>query len=57
MFVANFFGTLVSHNIVSKGQTKDLLKFLKPFRKEVKENTLWLRDFVWDLYPKANELI
>jgi hypothetical protein len=42
---------------VSKDQTKDLLKFLKPFPKEVVENVLWLRDFVWDLYPQANELI
>jgi hypothetical protein len=42
---------------VSKDQTKDLLKFLKPFPKEVVANALWLRDFVWDLYPQANELI
>jgi hypothetical protein len=42
---------------MSKEQTKDLLEFLKPFPKEVKENALWLRDFVWDLYPTANELI
>jgi hypothetical protein len=42
---------------MSKEETKDLLKFLKPFPKEVKENALWLRDFVWDLYPTANELI
>jgi hypothetical protein len=42
---------------MSKEQTKDLLKFLKPFPKEVTETALWLRDFVWDLYPKTNELI
>lgn len=42
---------------MSKDQKKDLLKFLKPFDKETKEITLWLRDFVWDLYPKSNELI
>ena len=42
---------------MSKEQTKDLLKFLKPFGLEIKETALWLREFVWDLYPKANELI
>jgi hypothetical protein len=42
---------------MSKEQTKDLLKFLKPFDKEIIERVLWLREFVWDLYPKANELI
>jgi hypothetical protein len=34
-----------------------LLKFLKPFSQEIKETVLWLRDFVWTLYPKTNELI
>ena len=24
---------------------------------EIRETTLWLRDFVWTLYPKSNELI
>jgi len=42
---------------MSKTETKDLLKFLKPFPKEVQENALWLREFVWDLYPNCNELI
>jgi hypothetical protein len=42
---------------VSKEQTKDLLKFLKPFSKEITERVMWLREFVWDLYPQANELI
>src|SRR3981081_2320528 len=42
---------------MSKEQTKDLLKFLKPFPADVQERALWLRDFVWDLYPKTNELI
>jgi hypothetical protein len=40
-----------------KETVKDLLKFLKPFPKQVRENALWLRDFAWDLYPDANELI
>ena len=42
---------------MSKDQTKDLLQFLKPFDEEIKETVLWLREFVWDLYPKTNELI
>ena len=42
---------------MSKDQTKDLLKFLKPFGQEITELALWLREFVWDLYPQANELI
>jgi hypothetical protein len=35
----------------------DLKKFLKPFPADVKEKVLWLRDFIWSLYPRANELI
>jgi hypothetical protein len=42
---------------MSKRETKDLLKFLKPFGSDIQEIVLWLRDFVWDLYPTANELI
>jgi len=42
---------------MSKDQTKDLLKFLKPFNEETREIVLWLREFVWDLYPDSNELI
>lgn len=42
---------------MAKADNKDLLKFLKPFPKEIVENALWLRDFVWDLYPRSNELI
>jgi hypothetical protein len=42
---------------MSKDQTKDLLQFLKPFDDEIKNLVLWLREFVWDLYPTANELI
>jgi hypothetical protein len=42
---------------MSKEETKDLLKFLKPFDKEIQERALWLREFVCDLYPTANELI
>ena len=42
---------------MSKEQTKELMKFLKPFDQEVIDKVMWLRDFVWDLCPKANELI
>jgi len=42
---------------MSKEQTKDLLKFLKPFDQDLTERALWLREFMWDLYPQANELI
>ena len=42
---------------MGKTDTKDLLKFLKPFPAEVKAKALWLREFVWDLYPGSNELI
>jgi hypothetical protein len=42
---------------MGKEATKDLLKFLKPFPDEVKATALWLREFVWELYPDANELI
>ena len=41
----------------SKEQTRDLLKFLKTFDKNIQETVLWLREFVWDLYPQTNELI
>ena len=40
-----------------KETVKDLLKFLKPFPKQVRETALWLREFAWDLYPDCNELI
>src|SRR6185295_14058963 len=42
---------------MSKEQTIDLLKFLTPFPTDIRETALWLREFVWDLYPKTNELI
>ncbi len=40
-----------------KETVKDLIKFLKPYPRPVRELALWLREFVWDLYPKSNELI
>jgi hypothetical protein len=42
---------------MSKEQNADLLKFLKPFSSEINDTVLWLRNFVWNLYPQANELI
>jgi hypothetical protein len=42
---------------MSKEQTKDLLRFLKPFGDEITDLVMWLRDFAWGLCPKANELI
>src|SRR6478609_9051069 len=42
---------------MGKEHTKDLLKFLKSFPPAVQEIALSLREFVWDLYPQANELI
>jgi len=42
---------------VGKNDTKDLIRFLTPFDEHIKTLVLWLRDFVWDLYPQANELI
>lgn len=42
---------------MAKKDTKDLLKFLEPFPAESREVALALREWVWALYPKCNELI
>jgi len=42
---------------MSKEQKTDLLKFLSVYPEEKQQTALWLRDFVWDLYPHCNELI
>src|SRR5664279_2365179 len=42
---------------MSKDQTGDLIKFLAPFDREIIDTVLWLREFVWDMYPDSNELI
>lgn len=42
---------------MSKEQTEDLVKFLKPFGDELLSLVMWLRDFAWNLCPQANELI
>jgi len=42
---------------MGKESLTDLIKFLLPFPDHVQQNALWLRNFVWDLYPDSNELI
>jgi hypothetical protein len=42
---------------MAKEDTSDLLRFMLPYRDSVKAAALWLRDFVWNLYPEMNELI
>ena len=42
---------------MGKENRKNLLKFLKPFDKEINEIVFRLREFIWDLYPDSNELI
>ncbi|MEP6617238.1 MAG: hypothetical protein ABJA57_11690 [Ginsengibacter sp.] len=42
---------------MSRDEKKDLLKFLEPFDAGIINLVLWLRDFVWELYPQTNELI
>ena len=42
---------------MSKDETKDLKKFLKAFGGEITKRVMWLREFVWNLYPQTNELI
>jgi hypothetical protein len=42
---------------MAKKDIKDLTRFLKPFPAEISQRAFWLRDFVWALYPDANELI
>lgn len=40
-----------------KETVDDLVKFILPYPDKVKAATLWLREFVWDLYSETNELI
>lgn len=42
---------------MAKEDVKDLLPGLEPFDPAIAETALWLREFVWDLYPECNELI
>ncbi len=42
---------------MSKEETGPLMKCLEPFDEKIRGTVLWLREFIWDLYPKTNELI
>ena len=42
---------------MSKEERSAISAFLAPFSADIQERALWLRDFVWDLYPQTNELI
>lgn len=42
---------------MSKNDYKELKIFLEAFPQESRDIALKLREFVWDLYPKCNELI
>ena len=42
---------------MSKEEKHDLLGFLSVFSQEVQELVLSLREFIWEKYPEANELI
>lgn len=42
---------------MSKEETTDLLQFLETFPEAIRDLALWLRSFIWDLYPQTNELI
>lgn len=42
---------------MGKEDSNELQKFLEPFSADIISTALWLRDFVWDLYPHCNELI
>ena len=42
---------------MAKEHNQDLIRFLEPFPPHLQTTALWLRDFVWDLYPECNELI
>lgn len=37
--------------------SKDLIRFLKPFPRHVRATTIYLRKFVFDIYPDSYELI
>src|SRR5665213_3465508 len=42
---------------MSKEQTKDLLKFLKPFGDDITDLVMWLRDFGWNPTNKVGHTI
>jgi hypothetical protein len=42
---------------MGKETITDLIKFMMPYPDHVQQTALWLRNFIWDLYPESNELI
>jgi hypothetical protein len=42
---------------MAKEDVKDLLRFIRPYPQAVQDMALWLREWVWDLYPGCSELI
>jgi hypothetical protein len=44
-------------HFMAKETVDELNKFMLPYPDQVKAAALWLREFVWDLYPESNELI
>jgi hypothetical protein len=42
---------------MAKDDVLDLLKFLDPYPTEKQQIFLSLRNYIWDSYPTANELI
>jgi len=42
---------------MGKADTNDLMTFLTPYPTAVVNTALWLRGFIWDIYPESNELI
>lgn len=42
---------------MAKEDALDLLRFLDPFPSDKQQIALQLREWVWDMYPTANELI
>ena len=42
---------------MAQTDSNELTKFLEPYPPESREIALALRKWVWDLYPKCNELI
>lgn len=42
---------------MSINNVSDVTGFLKPFNQETEDMFLWLREFVWNKYPMANELV
>lgn len=42
---------------MAKEDNGELIKFLDAFDVHIADTALWLREFVWKLYPECNELI